>query len=464
MRATNIAGRSAAEIAACVRARQVSAVAIAEAALARIAERNPALNAYTATLADRALTEARAVDAKITQGADPGPLAGVPYGVKDLFDIAGRTTLAGSRINADDKPGALDAVLVQRVTAAGAVLLGVQNMDEYAYGFTTENAHYGPTRNPHDLARVAGGSSGGSAAAVAAGLATFSPGSDTNGSIRVPASFCGIFGLKPTYGRLPCTGTFPFVHSLDHLGPFARSARDLALVYDALQGPDDGDPVCTASSIEPVLPTLPASENIRAAVLDGWFRDMAGPEALDAVDHVASGLGTKRCVVLRDAEAARSAAYLITATEGAALHLQRLRERAGDFDPAVRDRLLAGALFPASLVVRAQQLRRRFREDALALFRDTDVLLAPATPCAAPEIGQKTIHMGGREWPARANIGVLTQPISFIGLPVVCVPVCLPGRLPIGVQLIGPPWREDIVLRAAARLEASGIVSIATVG
>src|SRR5208337_515943 len=262
---------------------------------------------------------------------------------------------------------------------------------------------------------------------------------------RVPSSFCGVFGLKPTYGRLPCSGTFPFVHSLDHLGPFARSARDLALVYDALQGADDDDPICTPAGIEPATPVLSMAGELRAAVLD-----------------VASALGAQRQVVLRDAAAARSAAYLVTATEGAALHLQRLRQRAGDFDPAVRDRLLAGALFMASMVVRAQQLRRRFRDDALALFGDADVLLAPATPCVAPEIGQQTIRIAGAEWPTRANVGVLTQPISFIGLPVVCVP--MRGLLPIGVQLIGPPWREDLVLRAAARLEAAGVVSAATVG
>jgi len=452
----------AADIAEAVRSRRVAAVAVAEAVLARIGERNGALNAFTRTLGERALAEARAVDAKIAAGVDPGPLAGVPYGVKDLFDVAGLTTLAGSRINADDPPAARDAVLVRRLASAGAVLLGTQNMDEYAYGFTTENAHYGPTRNPHDPARVAGGSSGGSAAAVAAGLGAFALGSDTNGSIRVPSSFCGVFGLKPTYGRLPCSGTFPFVHSLDHLGPFARSARDLALVYDALQGADDDDPICTPAGIEPATPVLSMAGELRAAVLDGWFRDMAGQEAIDAVEHVASALGAQRQVVLRDAAAARSAAYLVTATEGAALHLQRLRQRAGDFDPAVRDRLLAGALFPASMVVRAQQLRRRFRDDALALFGDADVLLAPATPCVAPEIGQQTIRIAGAEWPTRANVGVLTQPISFIGLPVVCVP--MRGLLPIGVQLIGPPWREDLVLRAAARLEAAGVVSAATVG
>jgi 1-carboxybiuret hydrolase len=458
-----VAALGAAEIVAAVRGSRLSAVAVAEAVLARIAERNAPLNIYTAVMAERTLAEARAVDAKIAVGVDPGLLAGVPYGVKDLFDIAGRTTLAGSAINAADPPADADAVLVQRLTAAGAVLLGIQNMDEYAYGFTTENAHYGVTRNPHDTSRVAGGSSGGSAAAVAAGLGAFALGSDTNGSIRVPSSFCGIFGLKPTYGRLSCTGSFPFVHALDHLGPFARNVRDLALVYDTLQGPDDTDPVCAATSVEPVLPQLSALETLRVARLDGWFRDMAGPEAVDAVDHVAAALGARSSVVLRDAAAARSAAYLITATEGASLHMQRLRERAADFDPAVRDRLFAGALFPAWMVVQAQQLRRRFREDALALFRDADVLLAPATPCPAPQIGQPTIRMAGADWPTRANIGVLTQPISFIGLPVVSVPVWLPGRLPIGVQLIGPPWREDLVLRAAARLEADGIVSAAGV-
>ena len=219
---------SATEIADAVSKGSVRAVAVAEAALARISAANPVLGAYTDVTAERALAMAAAVDEAVAAGRPVGPLAGVPFAVKNLYDVAGLPTRAGSRINRERAPAAADAVLVRRMAAAGAVLLGTLNMGEYAYDFTGENAHDGACRNPHDPGRMSGGSSSGCGAATAAGLAPVSLGSDTNGSLRVPASLCGVFSLKPTYGRLPRTGTFPFVDSLDHLGPFARTARDLA--------------------------------------------------------------------------------------------------------------------------------------------------------------------------------------------------------------------------------------------
>ena len=214
------AQRSALAIAAAIRAGTTTAVAAVERTLDAIARVDPQLNSFSAVTRARALDEARAVDARRAAGEALSPLAGVPYAVKNLFDVAGIATLAGSRVNADLPPAREDAMLVARMRDAGAVLVGALHMDEYAYGFTTENSHYGPTRNPHDPTRIAGGSSGGSAAAVAARLVPLSPGSDTNGSIRVPSSLCGVWGLKTTFGRLPRTGSFPFVASLDHLGPF----------------------------------------------------------------------------------------------------------------------------------------------------------------------------------------------------------------------------------------------------
>ena len=444
--------------ASAVRAGRISAIAVAEAALARIEAHNGMLNAYRQVLEERALREAAAVDASLAAGRDPGPLAGAPYGVKDLFDVTGLPTAAGSKIGAEGPPATADAVLVSRLRAAGAVLLGVQTMDEYAYGFTTENAHYGDVHNPHDLARSAGGSSGGSAAAVAAGLGDFSLGSDTNGSIRVPSSFCGVFGLKPTFGRLPRTGSFPFVFDLDHLGPFARSVEDLALVYDVLQGPDGGDPACAPRPVEPVLDRLEQSAPLNAALLDGWFHDMAGEEANAAVALVAEALGAKSRVTLAGAETARSAAFLITAASGGNLHRANLYARPEDFDPATRGRLLAGRLLPADALLQAQRLRRRFYDEAVAVFGRFDLLLAPATPCPAPRLGQASIVIGGRELPTRPSLGLLAQPLSAIGLPVLTIPVRF-GALPIGVQLIAAPWREDIVFQAAARLQAAGVTS-----
>ncbi|MBD3562872.1 AtzE family amidohydrolase, partial [Planktothrix sp. FACHB-1355] len=375
-------------------------------------------------------------------------------------DIAGITTLAGSKINAAKPPATCDATAVARLRQAGAVLVGATNMDEYAYGFVTENSHYGATHNPHDFNRVAGGSSGGSAAAVAAGLVAISLGSDTNGSIRVPAAFCGIFGLKPTYGRLSRAGSALFAGSFDHIGPFARSVRDLAAVFDVLQGADPADPVCTTRPPERCLPQLNLGiENLRIAVADDYFARGAEPEALEAVAKVASALGVKDRVTIPEAERARAAAFVITASEGANLHLKDLRSRPNDFDPATRDRFLAGALIPASWYIQAQRFRQWYRDRVREIFENVDIILAPATPCIAPPIGQEKMVIAGEEMLVRPNLGRFTQPLSFIGLPIISVPIQREGNMPLGVQIIAAPYNEALVLRVAAFLEAQGIVS-----
>jgi len=456
--AGDFAWDSAATIAAAVTAGRASATHIVEATLARIRERDPLLNSFTAVTERRALARANALDAARTKGEKLPPLAGVPFAVKNLFDVAGLPTLAGSKINRELPPAPRDAALIERLEAAGAILVGALNMGEYAYDFTGENIHDGPSRNPHDLDRMTGGSSGGSGAAVGGGLVPLALGSDTNGSIRVPASLCGIFGLKPTYGRLSRARTFPFVASLDHVGPLARSARDLALAYDAMQGFDADDPACADRAVEPVTPHLDkGADGLRIAVAGGYFKGKTA-EAVAAVDSVASALGANRDIDIPQAERARSAAFIITASEGASLHLDRLRARAKDYDPAVRDRLIAGAMTPASLVVKAQKFRRWYREEVSKLFAEVDAILAPATPCTAPLIGQQTFMLGDTELPVRANLGIYTQPISFIGLPVVAVPLPL-APLPIAVQIITAPWREDVGLRIAHALEAQGVAA-----
>ncbi len=332
-------------------------------------------------------------------------------------------------------------------------------MGEYAYDFTGENVHDGPSRNPHDTTRMTGGSSGGSGGAVGGGLVPIALGSDTNGSIRVPSSFCGIFGLKPTYGRLSRARSFPFVASFDHLGPFARSVDDLALAYDAMQGPDADDAACTTRPAESVSALLAQDiGGLRIAIANGYFQKNVFPEAMEAVTHVSKALGTTHEIEIPEAARARAAAYVISTTEGASLHLDRLRERPNDFDPAVRDRLLAGAMIPAPLADRAQKFRRWYRARVLELFKEVDVIIAPATPCVAPKLGQQTFVLDGVELPVRANIGIHTQPISFIGLPVVAVPVPL-HPMPIGVQIIAAPWREDVALRVAYALERRGVAA-----
>ena len=420
---TDLATSSALTIAAAVQRGEASATEVIEATLARIAARDGKLGAFTDITAERARKTAQKLDAARARGETLGPLAGAPFSVKNLFDVAGLPTRAGSKINRERRPADADATLIERLEAAGAVLVGALNMGEYAYDFTGENAHDGPSRNPHDLTRMSGGSSGGSGSAVGGGLTPLALGSDTNGSIRVPSSLCGVFGLKPTYGRLTRAKTFPFVASLDHLGPFARSVGDLAASYDAMQGADPLDPGQTPRPLEPTLDALETGGSVQVGRLGGYFAQNLFPEARAAVERVADALGAVREVELLEAARGRAAAYVITMTEGAALHADRLKTRAADYDPDVRDRLIAGLMLPGAWSVKAQKFRRWLHERALAIFRDFDVLIAPATPCSAPKIGQKTFVLDGQEMLVRPNLGLFTQPISFLGLPVVAVPV-----------------------------------------
>ncbi|MBY0361488.1 MAG: AtzE family amidohydrolase [Phreatobacter sp.] len=456
---TDLTQFTAAAIADGVKAGAFTARALAEAHLARIAAHDGKVGAFTAVTTERALAEADAVDVKRRGGAPLGPLAGVPYAVKNLFDVTGLPTLAGSKINRDHPPATRDAALIEKLSAADAVLLGALNMGEYAYDFTGENAHVGPSRNPHDLTRMTGGSSGGSGAAAAAGFVPVTLGSDTNGSIRVPASLCGLFGLKPTFGRLSRARSFPFVSSLDHLGPLGRSTADCAAFYDAMRGHDPDDPVSQDRPAPPLGPEVAAGiGGLRIARATGYFDGMQEAAARDATALVAAALGAG-VVEIPQVAAARAAAFVLTCSEGGALHLDRLRTRAADFDPDTRDRLIAGALLPAAHVATAHRVRARYRDAMRALFRDVDVIIAPATPTRAPSLGQKTFDLDGQMVPVRANLGLFTQPFSFIGLPVMSVPVWTAGEaLPIGVQIIAPAWREDIVVRVAGHLERTGLV------
>jgi AtzE family amidohydrolase len=448
-------------IAAAVRRGEVSAVEVTQATLAKITAENPQLNCFTAITAETALIDAAKIDSKISQGENPGVLAGVPFAVKNLFDIAGLTTLAGAKINAENPPATQDATAVRKLKQAGAVLVGALNMDEYAYGFVTENFHYGATRNPHDLRRIAGGSSGGSAAAVAAQLVPLTLGSDTNGSVRVPAALCGVLGLKPTYGRLSRAGVALFSSSLDHVGTFARSVPDIATAFDVLQGADDRDPVCTPRSPELSIATLYHDiSDLKIAVADDYFTQGASPPALAAVQKVAEALNVNQYITIPESHRARAAAFIITACEGANLHLEHLKSRPQDFDPATRDRFLAGALIPNSWYLQAQRFRKWYRDRLREIWQNIDIILAPTTPISAPLIGQKTMMLDGEEIAVRPHLGLFTQPLSFIGLPVLSVPVQLPDSLPLGVQIIAAPYNEALILRVAAVLESQGIISV----
>lgn len=446
------------EIARRVRDGETTAAEVAAAALDRIAAVDPALNAFTDVTAARALREAEAVDAARRAGRPLGPLAGAPYAVKNLFDLTGLPTRAGARVTRGRAPAASDADLVRRMAAADAVCLGALNMGEFAYDFTGENAHDGACRNPHDPARMAGGSSSGCGAATAAGLAPISLGTDTNGSIRVPSALCGVFGLRPTYGRLSRGGAFPFVDSLDVVGPFARTTADLAAAYAVLQGPDGRDHALAGRPFDPADAAPPP--RLRVGVARGWIEANAGADALSARDRVVAALGGAVVDLdLEGAEAGRAAAYIVTNAESAAFHLPTLRTQAADYDPDTRDRFLAGALLPAAWVMRAQRVRKWWLGRLMAAFALADVIIAPATPCAAPLIGQQTLNVAGTDRPLRPWLGLLAQPFSSAGLPVATVPVFAPGDLPLGVQIVAPPWREGLALALAARLEAQGVAT-----
>jgi len=457
-------GDDAARMAQAVRSGAVSAREVLAASLARIEATDGQVNAFTLQTRARAEAEADAIDAQRARAPQAlGPLAGVPFAVKNLYDIEGEVTVAGSTVNRSHAPAEADAVLVQQMQSAGAVLVGALNMDEYAYGFTTENTHYGPCHNPHDLARISGGSSGGSGAAVAAGQVPITLGSDTNGSIRVPASLCGVWGLKPTFGRLSRRGTYPFVYSIDHLGPLASSVAGLALAYDALQRPDARDPGCHAQRVQPVTPRMQgAVPGLRIGVLGGYFEDNVSAAARQVVRLAAQALGATDTVQWPDAALGRSAAFIITASEGGSLHLDDLRTQSSDFEPLSVDRFIAGALQPADWYLRAQRFRRVYRERVNALFADWDVLITAATPVSAPVIGTEWLDLNGTQQPCRAAMGLLTQPVSFAGCPVVTAPLWPEGTggMPLGVQLIAAPWREDLAFAAAQRLAEAGVAQI----
>ncbi len=453
-----IAMAAAAEVAAAVRSGRLSATEVLGEALGRVDRLDDRINAFTSVMRDEASRQAARVDAQLKSGADPGPLAGVPFAVKDLYDVAGHVTRSGAKIHAERPPAAHTATVVQRLQDAGAILLGHLNMEEYAYGFFTDNAHFGRTLNPHDTSRTAGGSSGGSAAAVAAGLVPFALGSDTNGSIRVPAAFCGIFGLKPTFGRLSRAGTTLFVSSFDHVGPFARTVGDLAAVYDAMQGYDAADPVCRDVPVEPASPGLSGGiAGLRFGRPGGYFAEVLDGPCREAVDRVCGAVNAMPVATGESLDAARAAAFVITSVEAFAGRQPELAGRAADFDPKTLYRFLAGGLMPGPWYAKAQAFRSWFAHQAQQWFATSDILVMPVSPIPAPRFGQMEAMVENSSLPIRLLLARFVQPLALLGYPIVVVPVAGIDGVPVGVQLMGRPFEEDKLLRAAAWLEANGI-------
>ena len=436
-------------------AKEVSPVELVRAHLERIERLDGTLHAFITVTADAAMDAAREAEAAVGSGRPLGPLHGIPLGLKDLFDTKGVRTTGGSRIFADRIPDA-DATVVSRLTAAGAIVLGKLNMHEFAYGPEGLNAHYGQTRNPWDsaVARVPGGSSSGSGAAVASGMATIALGSDTGGSIRIPAALCGITGIKPTYGRVSRAGVLPLGWSMDHAGPMARSAADCALALGAMAGYDPAD---STTSVLPV-PDYTAAlgrdvKGLRIGLLRGDFADGLQPELAAAIATAARQLAGEGAIVdevTLDDTGVTAATLAIVAAEALAYHAPLLRTRAADYQADVRERLFSGVMVSGAHYLRAQQIRARFRAEVDGALARRDVLLAPTVPFVAPPLGEREITVGDRKLEVRSSLLRFTRPFNFSAHPACSVPCGLGADgLPLGMQVIGRPFDEVTVLRVA---------------
>lgn len=448
------------EAAAALRRRQVSSVELTLDCLARIERWNPELNAFITITADAALEQARAADSELASGLDRGPLHGIPIAHKDLFCTRGVRTTGGSKTFAEFVPE-FDAAVVERLRNAGAVMVGKTNLHEHAYGITSENPHYGAVRNPWDRERSPGGSSGGSAVAVATGMALGATGTDTGGSIRVPASWCGITGLKPTYGRVSRFGVLPLGYSLDHMGPMALTVRDTALLFEAMAGHDPRDP---SSADRPVPRCLPPEgeqslKGVRIGLPRNFFFERIDRDVDAAVyfmAYTAEDLGAElERLRVPDGDQLNALAHTTLLVEAAAVHEPYLRKRRSTYGEDVRTLLDMGRVIPAVDYVQAQRLRRRILGVYLDILKRVDALLVPATPMTAPRIGQKTVEIGGLAEDTRIAATRLLRGINLLGLPVLALPAGLSSAgLPIGCQLIGRPWEEPLLLRIGAALEA----------
>lgn len=441
-----------AEVSRRIRRREISPVEVVEATLQRIERRNPELGALLAITAERALSGARAAEREISRGNWRGPLHGIPFTVKDLFDAAGTRTTAASRFLQDAPLSTMDSAVVARLERAGAVLVGKANLHEFAFGTTSVSSAYGPVRNPRDPSRIAGGSSGGSAAAVAAGLGLASIGTDTGGSIRIPAALCGVVGLKPTFGRVSRAGLLPLAPSLDHVGPLARTVEDVALVLEAIAGEDPADP---SSARQPV----PDCSKGLGEDLRGLRIGAVHPGPSEA-NQDAKAAFQAALVVLREAGAelhdvalpsqreTREAAYTILFVESADTHRERLAERPELFFPDVRERFERGHAIAATDYLHALRVRERNRERIQEVLRRVDVLVSPMLPIAAPPIGVETVVVGGEELPVPVVATTHTREWNALGHPALSVPAGLdPDGLPLAIQLIAGWWQEPTVLR-----------------
>ena len=440
-----------------LRRREVSSVELTEECLRRIGDSQPRLNAFITVTGEAALEAARRCDNERRMGAPAGPLHGIPIALKDVFCTKGVRTTCGSALFASHVPGH-DAAVAERLRAAGAVLLGKTGMHELAYGITSNNPHFGAVRNPWDPERIPGGSSGGSGAAVATGMAYMAMGSDTGGSIRIPASFCGVVGIKPTTGRVSRYGVLPLDFTLDHIGPLARSVRDAALTLEVIAGFDPRD---ESSSRQPAGRYVPGEEvslaGLRVGVPENFFFDSLDPGVEAAVRRAVSLAGELGAALvpvrLPDFNEINIIGRVILLAEASAVMAPFLDDRS-KFGPDVLALLDQGRLVPATDYINAQRVRRLMQRDFARIWRQVDCLMAPTTPVTPPRIGQPEVRIGGATEDTRIACTRLVRGFNVLGLPVLSLPVGrTPENLPIGCQIAAPPFREDTVFRLGAALE-----------
>jgi aspartyl-tRNA(Asn)/glutamyl-tRNA(Gln) amidotransferase subunit A len=425
----------------------VKAERLAEDALAVIAAHNPRLNAFITVLADQALAAARAADKEIAGGTYRGALHGIPISLKDLIDLAGVATTGASRLR-DGRIARADAPVTRHLVDAGAVIVGKTNLHEFAFGTTTEDSGWGPARNPFDDTRSPGGSSGGSAIAVRTGMSIASIGSDTGGSIRIPAAACGIVGLKPAWGEVSADGVLPLSRQLDHVGPLARSVTDAALVFDVLRGQ-------AAGTLD--LSTVPMPSQVRLAILDGFFDrlgDGVAAAVRGAIDTVArAGASVTTAALPHAGDIAPVYLHLVLA-DAAAYHVRSLERRPHAYTDSVRLRLEMGRNVLGEDYVRALRGRALIRHEIDRALDGVDALVLPALSIEAPPLGASTVPVAGGTEPVRAAMLRCTQPFNLSGHPAISIPCGLtPAGLPIGLQIVGHHGRTADLVRMALMVE-----------
>ena len=444
--------RTLADLAEDIRTRSVSSVELTRALLDRIRATNDAINAYTTVAPEQALAAARAMDDALAAGYDFGPLHGIPISVKDLYETRGLRTTGGGRLLADYIPKD-DATSVARLRQSGAVIIGKTNTHEYAYGYTTENPHYGDTRNPWDRQRIAGGSSGGSGAAVAAGSAVVALGSDTGGSIRVPASFCGISGLKPTYGRVSRKGVVALAWSLDHAGPMVRTAEDAAIVMNVMAGYDRLDPASADVPVPDYTARLRRDlRGLRLGIARNHFFDRIDREveqAVRAAIRVLEGMGAIPIEIsLPHMEHAVPAWLAILLAEASSFHERDIRVRPTEYGEDCRLYLEEGMLEGATTYLKGQRVRQALVEGFREAMAEVDVLITPATAIPASRLRESAVEINGVREELFLTLARISSPFDMTGLPALAVPCGFTrGGLPIGLQIVGHPFREDVVLQ-----------------